>query len=138
MCCAYYGPGYYNVTVNGVDVGSGGGNFGFMDTPIPFCGNPCFDSSAEIAYQGNIGGCDIVAADPSSYCPIPEAQILCPVTCNACPMYECADFPLPFIVNNVQYTCALLAGQDQATIDFYCSFPEGYNTCRATCGNCVY
>merc|ERR1712038_185032 len=139
MRCGINGPGYYNVTVNGNDVGSGGGNFGLMDTPIPFCGNPCFDSPAKrIDSQGTIGGCDVVAADPSSYCPINEAQSFCPVTCNACPMYECEDFPAPFfLMINTQYTCAQIEGLDQATIAFFCSFPEVYNTCRATCGNCV-
>ena len=134
-----YSPGYYELTIDGTVVASGG-DYGYGET-AQFCGtappSPCYDSTVQVDYLGTLAGCNNVAADTSVCSSIVETQSLCPVTCGTCATNGCDDFNLPFVVGVDTYSCATLATQDQTTIDFYCGFPEGFTTCRATCGNCV-
>jgi len=139
ICCAF-GQGSYSLTIDGTLVGSGG-DFG-SDETIQFCGNAppsdCYDSTLQVNYQGSVGGCSDLAANPSSICATNiVAQSHCPVTCDACATYGCEDSLSNFIFQGGTYTCADLAAQSQADIDNYCQNPAAFTTCRATCGICA-
>merc|ERR1712038_1031548 len=108
-----------------------------VPSEVPSPPSPCYDSTVKVNYLGSLVGCSNVAADPSVCSSVVDAQSFCPVTCNACATYGCDDFNLPFVVGGTTYTCANLAAQDQAIIDFYCANVDAYTTCRATCRNCI-
>ena len=100
-------------------------------TPVP-----CQDSILRVEYLGKVGGCNKIANGFTNLCTDSEVESHCPVTCNACVTYQCADSMLSFLYQGATYSCADLAMFPQTDIDYYCQ-SGGYTTCRATCGNCV-
>jgi len=134
ICCEE-GDGYYIVSVDDEDIGSGG-NFEDEDS-VDFCIDDvagCEDSPLDVSFQGpkscavieNLGGCSFDAAKSH-----------CPETCNSCDAYECEDSLAPWIFFNRVFACSQLASLPPHKIVENCDkFSEVEATCRGTCQIC--
>jgi len=138
ICCGF-GSGSYTITLDGEILGSGG-EFGDSET-IDFCtdddpGPPdtCVDSELEVPFSGNLFDCsDVVSLGACSH---PLAPTHCPLSCEGCDDWGCADSLAPWVVFGGTYTCEMLAAQSPGNIPFLCDTYDLDTTCRATCGYC--
>jgi len=133
ICCSE-GDGYYNVTLDGVEVASGG-NFGSSESTT-FCTETCSDSSLPIPFGGKKYFCE----DVVSFCTDPDDGSLfsshCPVTCGACAEYGCKDSEVTWVYDSREYTCADI-GQFPRRKRKYCKTDEAKETCPDTCDVCT-
>lgn len=132
ICCGY-GTGNYVVNVDGEIVQDSTGDYGPSETTL-FCTQTqtCVDSGLLISYQGGFVTCAQVAT--ADACSNPLAASHCPLTCDVCDQYKCADSLAPFQNQN---TCDQLASVDPETITNYCTqYSALVTTCRDTCDFC--
>ena len=105
----------------------------------PFgCSTPCIDSLFNVAPFGGQYGCeDFLGLGVCDGSQANEAKSHCPLTCSACPAFQCVDSVVPWTYNGGTYTCSLIANLSETDIEYYCAFEILYSTCRETCGYCL-
>merc|ERR1719330_589274 len=74
---------------------------------MPMAGFTCVDSPLGVIVPTGEIDCLFLANNPS-YCSFPGAGSHCPLTCNKCPEFQCADSELEFIYGNDSYKCSVL------------------------------
>jgi len=108
--------------------------FQHLPTFAPQVPGVCLDSTAGITAGGGAKCPDI--ATNLEYCEYNGVPSHCPIVCDACSQYECADSTLSWKYGNGSYTCGKLASLSDPDIEFYCELEAIYTTCRATCDIC--
>merc|ERR1719491_2337876 len=147
ICCTQ-GEGYYIVSVDGEEVGSGD-DFNSSES-VDFCTDvaptpaptgsspPCEDSTLPVPFGNNQFSCaDIVSLGGCTNSnAMTLAQSHCPLSCNACSEYGCADSMAPwFMIGN--FDCDQLANLPPAKISEFCGLLSDLAvTCRDTCEFC--
>jgi len=144
LVCQYYPPGNYIglspyvEATSDDDIASECPDEYVSDQDSGLCVMPstsmCMDSILNVAGTGG-AGCAEIAAN-QEYCDYNGAPSHCPVSCNACAEFGCADSTLSFEYDGNAYTCAQLATLSDSDIQNYCQLEEAYSTCRGTCNYC--
>ena len=103
----------------------------------------CTDSGFAMAFPGSGGTSSVFCSfvsDFTSSCLCDERVVRshCPITCDGCAEYGCADSEADFFTpKGTAASCAFLASLDPGTVSSYCTaIPDLSLTCRATCGVC--
>jgi len=137
ICCGY-GFGSFSVLQDGTEIFSGG-DFDYSAS-TEFCvdDDTCENSELPIPFQNLLVTCEQVEAAESA-CENPLARSHCPLSCNACDQYGCADSEAPWTINGQNVDCVTVAGlqfSDPSLFETACGVPDIKNTCRATCDLC--
>merc|ERR1711953_497491 len=99
---------------------------------MPSVSFSCVDSPLDVIIPGGKVGCSYLASN-LSYCAYPGAASHCPVTCNKCLEYQCADSELEFAYENDSYFCTVLKLLSDIDRNQYCGLEAVRSTCRASC-----
>jgi len=97
---------------------------------------PCKDSVLPISFNGNTLSCAVIGIGNACE-EFVEARSHCPLTCDACNEFICADSLAPWAFGGQTYNCGQLAALPDNRIEELCSSVEDLEgTCRGTCGTC--
>jgi len=102
-------------------------------SPTPTIDEICIDSTLDIARANK--GCTFLM-DNMNYCSDSRAKSHCPLTCNACPEYQCVDSELQFVYNGNRYDCSDVQQVNEQVRERVCKIEGIQSTCRATCEVC--
>jgi len=94
----------------------------------------CLDSSLGITARGG-ATCSVIAVN-IEYCEYNGVSSHCPLVCDACSQFECADSAISWDYGGSSYTCEQLASLSDPDIAFYCEDEAVYSTCCETCKTC--
>jgi len=103
-------------------------------TPTESPTNVCFDSVLGIS-AGSNATCPVISAN-IGYCDYSSVQSHCPVICDSCVQFRCADSTLAWNYGGDSYTCQQLSNFPDSDLESYCLLEAFYSTCRETCNTC--
>ena len=105
-------------------------------SPSPACApKQCIDSTATFNIGGNVRDCEWVKTKPRR-CNKPRFASHCPVTCNTCDQYKCADSELMFMFPNGSNKICEFVKRKYFKVEKRCSRTNIKSACRETCGYC--
>merc|ERR1712086_1101896 len=88
--------------------------------------NICFDSILGIT-AGSGAKCSVISAN-IEYCDYNGVPSHCPLVCDACAQFACADSTLSWDYGEDSYKCVQLSSLSDSDIDYYCEFEAVYST----------
>lgn len=107
-------------------------SFAFIASSSNVFSFECVDSTLPVTTPvGNVG-CDFMLTVPDS-CDIDLVASHCPLSCDACDTYTCADSLFTLNTNGVVVTCAFIGSSAPQA----CANPAVLPTCAETCGYCA-